>query len=365
MKYRLAIIDVAPFVYKAMWVNDLKKRSYDSLPIGGITLVMRTIVSHLLRGDDVALAFDSRSFRKDIVDGYKKGRESRPDVYVQLDILYTVLKDMGFPVFKEKGMEADDLIYTIVETLGHNYVEKFIYSTDYDLIHNIDDKDSVKFVGITTNVKDVSKGYYNPYDNEFMPFNTKTPRNVLMGDGDYNKVFNLSNGKKGSELYREYAEFVVNNNVSGSDSRSKLLLDLFMETQNLTEKEKEEYEKRCDIFYPKLCSTVETFPARKEDLGNVKLIDFLSTLRLNTSLIQIKDYIENRPSSPLADILSSRIPEIKLIKTSDKYSSKMLEYNKRYLTGEYMVDNNLTVNPEDIKKPELNLAEVLSFQNLT
>lgn len=79
---------------------------------------------------------DRESFRSEIYPEYKANRESAPDdFHPQVERCLEVLKEMEVPVIGEEGVEADDVIATIVKRLRdeHPEVNIRIVSKDKDL----------------------------------------------------------------------------------------------------------------------------------------------------------------------------------------------------------------------------------------
>lgn len=94
-------------------------------------------------GDDttVSICFDSKTNRKDDDATYKSNRGGKLDTqdFKNMENLMQMYKDMGYNVYKVEGMEADDLIHTIVQKTKNEYQETYILSPDKDLLVNVSD----------------------------------------------------------------------------------------------------------------------------------------------------------------------------------------------------------------------------------
>src|SRR5688572_25660229 len=85
-------------------------------------------------------AGDETVFRKEIYPEYKANRKSRPDDFrPQEDRILQLVQDVGIPIFKKNGFEADDLITTMARRLCGQDYEVFMVSSDKDLRQVVDD----------------------------------------------------------------------------------------------------------------------------------------------------------------------------------------------------------------------------------
>ena len=72
---KLVIIDASACVYTGMCSKRQKDKSYYGYPVGGLHYLFRYVTTALAQTSHVIVAFDSRSFRKDLLDGYKAVRK--------------------------------------------------------------------------------------------------------------------------------------------------------------------------------------------------------------------------------------------------------------------------------------------------
>ena len=94
---KLIIIDASACVYTGMYSKRHKDKSYYGYPVGGLHYLFRYVVTALAQTSHVIVAFDSRSFRKDLIDGYKAGRKHDKRVQSQLEMAYEFLQNLTLP----------------------------------------------------------------------------------------------------------------------------------------------------------------------------------------------------------------------------------------------------------------------------
>ena len=93
--------------------------------------------------DYLVCAFDSKgkNFRHEMYDLYKANRPEMPaELQNQLPHLWDALGALQIPVIKKKGVEADDIIGTLVSDAEKNGITSFIVSGDKDFMQLINDK---------------------------------------------------------------------------------------------------------------------------------------------------------------------------------------------------------------------------------
>jgi DNA polymerase-1 len=77
----------------------------------------------------IVVTWDSRSFRKDLLEDYKANRKSGDsNPYESVDLVHQYLGMSNIPQYKSEGYESDDLVWTLSRTGG------IIYSKDRDLL---------------------------------------------------------------------------------------------------------------------------------------------------------------------------------------------------------------------------------------
>lgn len=257
MKSNLRVIDASACVYTGMSSEVHRDRSYYGYPVGGLHYLFRYIVGALARKEDVIVAFDSRSFRKDLLDTYKAGRAHSKVVASQLEQAFSVLTEANLACYKVKPYEADDVINWAVQQNHGNYYDIEIYGNDKDLVHCV--QPGVSFRSISSNVNSiyVSNFDYGIEKGVKIPFNTVAAYKVFCGcSSDRIPSFKLENGKGGLEVYQDYLGFLEENRI-GSDyyliTNPKLLVFFGNLIGYFSPEDKKELLKRIRLVYPAEC----------------------------------------------------------------------------------------------------------------
>jgi 5'-3' exonuclease len=97
---------------------------------------------------------DGKSFRADLDPTYKANRdtENRAPLRHQMDVACETLKNDGFPIWRVKGYEADDVIATAVkEATAIDGASVLVVSSDKDLLQLVSDRVRVKSI-ITSDI---------------------------------------------------------------------------------------------------------------------------------------------------------------------------------------------------------------------
>ena len=133
--------------------------------------------------DYIAIAMESdESFRKDMFPAYKENRHGKPsDFEEHLASVMQMIKVLGIPMFRFRGMEADDVIGILTTQFKKDPDnEIYIVSGDKDFMQLVDDK--------TKMYMPKSKGLYSIGDTKavFEKFGCKPDQVIdvlaLMGD---------------------------------------------------------------------------------------------------------------------------------------------------------------------------------------
>jgi 5'-3' exonuclease len=135
---KIHLIDGTYELYRAHFSSP-PSQSPDGRPIAAVKGLIRSMLT-LLRQDDVthvACAFDhvAESFRNDLFDGYKDGRETPPDLWEQFGLAEQAVAALGIVVWPMVEFEADDALATAAARWGvHPQVDQVVIcSPDKDL----------------------------------------------------------------------------------------------------------------------------------------------------------------------------------------------------------------------------------------
>jgi len=128
-------------------------RAYHALPplstsageptgaIYGVANMLRKLVDDY-DPEHVAVVFDARgpTFRDELFDQYKATRPPMPeDLAVQVEPLKELVKAMGLPLLEVRGVEADDVIGTLVRQAREKGFDVVVSTSDKDLAQLVDD----------------------------------------------------------------------------------------------------------------------------------------------------------------------------------------------------------------------------------
>lgn len=135
-------------------------RKSDGTPTNGVQGFARHVLSaqSIFNPSHIAICWDmgSQTFRNELYDGYKANRPEPPEeMKPQFDMAREISELIGWKNFGVKGLEADDLIGSLVE--------KWKDEAKITVISG--DKDLLQLLNPNTTISLTKKGYseYNPY----------------------------------------------------------------------------------------------------------------------------------------------------------------------------------------------------------
>jgi DNA polymerase-1 len=155
-----------PPLFIILDANSIMHRSYHAIPplttrdgelvnaVFGFASILMTIFTQD-KPAYIAATFDTKAptFRHEMYKEYKAGRKKAPDdFYTQIPRIEEVVKTLNIPIYKQAGVEADDLIGTIVtiNEKKHASIQNKIITSDMDAMQLVTDK---------TRVGNLHKGY--------------------------------------------------------------------------------------------------------------------------------------------------------------------------------------------------------------
>lgn len=109
--------------------------------IKGVTNMLMTLKKDS-EGSPIIVVFDAKgkTFRNDIYKDYKANRPPMPDdLREQLQPLKEIVRAIGFPLIEIDGVEADDVIATLVKIAKEKKFKTVISSLDKDLMQLVED----------------------------------------------------------------------------------------------------------------------------------------------------------------------------------------------------------------------------------
>ncbi|MEP6866638.1 MAG: 5'-3' exonuclease H3TH domain-containing protein, partial [Deltaproteobacteria bacterium] len=155
MAERLYIVDGHGYIFRAHYGlmnasrgerKEVRLSTAEGMPTGALYVFARMLMR--LEEDNhperMAVVFDDKSgkrtFRADMYPAYKATRKEPPEeLQVQMDYFAKIVKGLGWPVLTVAGVEADDVIATLVEEARAKDWEVVIYSADKDIMQMIGD----------------------------------------------------------------------------------------------------------------------------------------------------------------------------------------------------------------------------------
>ncbi len=139
---RLLVVDGHAMAYRAYFaIREL--RTHDRVPVNGVFGFWK-FLSKAFRAypsSHVSVAFDAggKTFRHELYDAYKATRSPMPeDLATQLPIIHQLLDVLGVPIWECEGIEADDLLATMVSRAAARGMQCLIVSSDKDLAQLVD-----------------------------------------------------------------------------------------------------------------------------------------------------------------------------------------------------------------------------------
>src|SRR5690349_19327943 len=145
---RLHIMDGHGYIFRAHYGlmnssrgerKEVRLSTAEGMPTGAIYVFARMLMRlhDDLRPERMAVVFDSgrKSFRNEIFPAYKATRSAPPeDLAIQMPYFRPLVEAMGWPVLAEPGVEADDVIATLVTKARERGWEVCLFSADKDLM---------------------------------------------------------------------------------------------------------------------------------------------------------------------------------------------------------------------------------------
>src|SRR5690349_1097364 len=126
--------------------REVRLSTSEGMPTGALYVFSRMLMR--LEEDfaprRMAVVFDDktgvRTFRAQMYPAYKATRKDPPEeLQVQMEYFPKVVRGMGWPVITVPGVEADDVIATLVKQARERDWEVVIYSADKDIMQMVGD----------------------------------------------------------------------------------------------------------------------------------------------------------------------------------------------------------------------------------
>jgi DNA polymerase-1 len=154
MAERLYIVDGHGYIFRAHYGlmnvsrgerREVRLSTSEGMPTGALYVFSRMLLR--LEEDNqpkrIAVVFDhkgGRNFRAEMYADYKAHRKEAPEeLSVQMEYFPKIVNGLGWPCLAVPGVEADDVIATLVERAKEKGWEVVIYSADKDIMQLIGD----------------------------------------------------------------------------------------------------------------------------------------------------------------------------------------------------------------------------------
>lgn len=156
-KPKLLIVDGMALLFRSFFASAAMGhfiRLPDGTPTNGAQGFVRHVLTaqSLMQPTHMAVCWDmgSHTFRNDLFDGYKANRPAPPEEMLpQFDMAKNLSEQIGWQNFGVPGMEADDLIGSMIEKWKH----------DADITVISGDKDLLQLLNPSTQIAFTKKGY--------------------------------------------------------------------------------------------------------------------------------------------------------------------------------------------------------------
>ncbi len=151
-KPHLLIVDGMALLFRSFFASAAMKqyiRLEDGTPTNGVQGFARHVLTaqNLMKPTHLAVCWDMgmHTFRNDLFEGYKANRPAPPEEMLpQFDMVKDVSEMMGWKNFGISGLEADDLIGSMIEKWKDD-AEITVISGDRDLLQLLNDKTTIAF----------------------------------------------------------------------------------------------------------------------------------------------------------------------------------------------------------------------------
>ena len=161
MKDRIFIIDGSSYLYRAYHAMPplSTSKGQPTGAIKGVTNMLMNLKKES-EGSPIVVVFDAKgkTFRNKIYSEYKANRPPMPDdLREQLEPLKNICKAIGFPLIEIAGVEADDVIATIVKLAKEKKFKAVVSSLDKDLMQLVQDPNTTIMNTMTHQIFDEKK----------------------------------------------------------------------------------------------------------------------------------------------------------------------------------------------------------------
>jgi DNA polymerase-1 len=293
---RLVVIDAANCIYRAFFALP-PLRSSGGTPTNAV-LGFVNMLNKVVREespDYLAVVFDApgKSFRHQLFADYKATRDAQPeDLSAQFPLVREVVDAYRFPMLEVPGVEADDVIATLVEQAPED-LEIAVVSTDKDLMQLVSER-----VALLDTMKDRRVGPAEVEERLGVAPDKVLDVRALVGDPSDNIPGVKGIGGKGAaKLIAEWGD-LENLLEHAADVKAKRAREALQEQADIARLSKELSTLRRDVELP--CALEDLRPGAPDTARLHALFSDLGFSRLLESLDA--DVAAPAPSEPVRDV---------------------------------------------------------------
>ena len=140
----LVLIDGSSYLYRAFYALPglIAPSGQPTGAIYGVLTMLHKIIKDE-RPNFLGIVFDApgKTFRHELFPEYKANRASTPeDLIIQIEPLLTAIKNLGLPLIRVNGVEADDVIGTLAKKAEQRGINTIIATGDKDFTQIVSEK---------------------------------------------------------------------------------------------------------------------------------------------------------------------------------------------------------------------------------
>src|SRR5262249_15533469 len=133
----IILVDGSSYLYRAFHALPAlaNSRGFSTGAIYGMVNMLKRLLADY-RPEYMAVVFDTKSktFRDDLYPHYKATRQAMPnELSQQIEPIHKVIRAMGLPLIAVEGVEADDVIGTLVSRAAKELIPSIVSTGDKDL----------------------------------------------------------------------------------------------------------------------------------------------------------------------------------------------------------------------------------------
>lgn len=330
----LDVLDVSNIIYVATAVSssvkDKRVVTCKGVNIAGVTEIIQRVAMNYQLNRRTVLCLDSFSEKRAKSSSYKSNRVFHPEIAVQSEIIEQYFSKFGVEVLKQPGMEADDLMYSVVYGSKDNHMVINLHTGDSD-IYGAVIAPHISIIGTSSQTPSFNEASFSKLCDSHLeiPFNTILPNKVFYGKAS-NAIGVLKLSKPKEYYYNGFVSWMIENKKpmqqgSELDMLKEFLRDCLSKTNKHVEMSLDEINEVIDrsaLIYPTIKPI--TIPNKSPDIDVEALIRFLQFYNEFTACKMFG--------------LNNQLNTIQVGKEYDTFIRRMLGVVKN---GTYRADNHL------------------------